>query len=88
MLVVLISATSAERIKRYLASKKIASEIVQTPKSISNGGCGYSLRIKEIYKNDVLEASKTLHLTVKGFYEETGDGRNRIYRKKGWDDLS
>ncbi len=83
MLVILVSATSAERIKRYLASKKIASEIVQTPKSISDGGCGYSLRIKEVYKNDVLEAAKTLHLTVKGFYDEIGDGRSRTYRKKG-----
>lgn len=82
MLVVLSSATSAERLKKLLMKQKIHSEVVQTPKSISSGGCGYSLRISDMYADTVQKAADELHIAVKGFYSEEGGKKERSYRKK------
>ena len=74
MLVVLSSATGAERLKKALASdKKIRSEIIQTPKEFSKGGCSYSLRFADRYQSEVKEYVTKLHLSVKGFYSEKFD---------------
>lgn len=82
MLIVLSSATSAERMKKLLAERKIFSEVVQTPKSISEGGCGYSVRIKERYKEEALTAAQSLKIAVKGVYDELGDKKDVSYRRR------
>ena len=71
MLVVLSSATSAERLKKMLASDKIHSEILQTPKAYSKGGCSYSLRFNDNHIKEVKDYVSKLRLSVKGFYNET-----------------
>lgn len=70
MLVVLSSATGAERLKKMLTSEKIRSEIIQTPKEFSKGGCSYSLRFPIQYQDKVKEYTAKLRLSVKGFYTE------------------
>lgn len=83
MLVVLSSATSAERLKKLLQRYRIGSEVVQTPKSISVGGCGYSLKISKEHEDVVINKAKELHIAVKGVYNEEGKINERAYRKKG-----
>ncbi len=71
MLVVLSSATSAEKLKKLLSRDKIPSEIIQTPGAYSKGGCSYSLRFNERYQKEVKELVSNLHLSVKGFFPES-----------------
>ena len=40
------SMTEAVRIKQMLAKKGIPSKVIQTPQSMRQGGCGYSLQIR------------------------------------------
>lgn len=82
MLIVLSSATSAERMKKLLAEKKISAEVVQTPKSISEGGCGYSVRVNDRYKDEALTAAKSLKIAVKSVYDELGGKKDLSYRRK------
>ncbi|MDP4132542.1 MAG: DUF3343 domain-containing protein [Bacillota bacterium] len=82
MLVVLSSITTAERIKKVLATENIKSEIVQTPKIISEGGCGYSLRLSPIYEENVILAAKQLKVSIRGIYDEEGTKNNMTYNKR------
>lgn len=82
MLIVLSSATSAERLKKLLIAEKIPSEVVQTPKSISEGGCGYSLKVGDTYAEQAVKKAKEVHMGIKGIYIEEGGGKARTYRKK------
>ena len=70
MLVVLSSATGAERLKKQLARDKIHSEIIQTPKALSDGGCSYSLRFNDHHTKEVKKYIAILRLSHKGFYPE------------------
>lgn len=47
------SATSAQRLSKLLSAEGIKSNMVHTPKAVSDGGCGYSLIIQErhLYKS-------------------------------------
>ena len=45
--IVLSSVTVAQRLQRALTEGGIRTTMVHTPKSISEGGCGYSLTVKE-----------------------------------------
>ncbi|MDO5478432.1 MAG: DUF3343 domain-containing protein [Clostridia bacterium] len=64
MLIVLSSATSAQRLKKMLDAKKIPSRIVQTPKHLSDGGCSYSLKFDKAHLNQVSSLVSTLHISV------------------------
>lgn len=79
MLVVLASVTTAERMKRILYTRGIKSEVVQTPKSIAVGGCGYSLRMNEEDKESAVRAAKDMGVRIKGFYREEFAGNAPKY---------
>lgn len=70
MLVVLSSLTSAQRLKKLLSAKNISSEIIQTPKHLSEGGCSYSLRFNESHLKEVSSLASGLHITLKKVYKE------------------
>ncbi|MBR6719363.1 MAG: DUF3343 domain-containing protein [Clostridia bacterium] len=70
MLVILSSVTSAQRLKKQLAARNIASEIIQTPKRLSEGGCSYSLRLNKNYLSEVSSLASSLHISVKKIYQE------------------
>ncbi len=40
------SMTEAVRIKQMLAAKGIPAKVIQTPLSMRQGGCGYSLQLQ------------------------------------------
>lgn len=82
MLIVLSSATSAERLKKMLGDKKIPSEIVQTPKGISEGGCGYSLKVSDSFADEAVVMARKLHIGIKGVYSEESAGKTLTYRRK------
>lgn len=81
MLVVLFSGTSAQRFKKILASKKIPSEIIQTPKSISEGGCTYSLRINGYDADHISSIASDARINVKGIFEEEKTGKEFSYKE-------
>lgn len=70
MLVVLSSLTSAQRMKKLLAAKNISSEIIQTPKYLSDGGCSYSLKVNDSSLKEVNSVASGLHITIKKVYKE------------------
>ena len=70
MLIVLSSVTGAQRLKKLLAAGNIRAEIIQTPKSISDGGCSYSLRLSDSHLQDVLSLTSALHISVKKIHHE------------------
>lgn len=82
MLVILSSATAAERVRRLIARWRISGEIVQTPKSISESGCSYALKIKSKDLPFVKKAATQLRLGIKGIYEEESTKGSREYRKR------
>lgn len=43
------SATSAQRLSGLLSSEGIKNNMIHTPKTVAEGGCGYSLVISEKY---------------------------------------
>ena len=71
MLVVLSSSTSAERLRKLMSSEKIHSELIQTPKAYSKGGCSYSLRFNKVNLDDVKSLVSKLRISVRGYYPET-----------------
>ena len=71
MLVVLSSSTSTERLRKMLSSEKIRSELIQTPKAYSKGGCSYSLRFNEENLEKVKSLVRNLRISVRGYYHET-----------------
>lgn len=83
MLIVLSSATSAERLRKLLGAEKIPSEVTQTPKSISEGGCGYSLNVADARADEAVKKARELHIGIKGVYTEESTGKKLTYRRKG-----
>lgn len=70
VIVLLSSATTAFRLKKSLADKGFASSVLQTPKHLAVGGCGYSLRTSYHSLNLVYREAKRMNVTVKGVYRE------------------
>ena len=79
MLVTLASSTTAMRIKRYLEKEGISARVVQTPKALSRGGCGYSLLVPESAKETVLNGAAMLTVRVRGMYREEYRGTSKQY---------
>ena len=79
MLAVLSSATTAGRIKRYLEKEGFTARIIQTPKALSKGGCGYSIVVPEEGKEGIVQAASKLSVRIRGFYREEWKGTTKIY---------
>lgn len=79
MLAVLSSVTTASRMKRYLESRGIEARMVQTPKALAKGGCGYSLSIPDDMAEEVRAAARKMESRVRGFYREEGAGKDKRY---------
>lgn len=69
VLIVFLSATSANRVKSILEKKyAVPSKIVQTPTGVSVTGCSYSLRIREKHLNTAWNLIKNMELSSKGVF--------------------
>ncbi len=61
VLVVFASMTDANKIKFYIEKRYgISARVVQTPKSVSSGGCSYSLMVKRNELGKVYDAMKAI----------------------------
>ena len=80
MLVTIGSITTAERLARIIErSTGVHASVVHTPASINRGGCSYSVRFNDSYKNDVQRLAREYNVTIKRFYREGLSGDERVY---------
>lgn len=72
MLVAIGSPAAAERLARLLEKDSIRASVIHTPPSVSRGGCSYSVRVGERYKETVKKLAADAGIPIKGFYREDG----------------
>ena len=82
MLATMASVNSANRLKKHLKNKGVASHIIQTPSSLTREGCGYSLRFSDSSKSTVIQASKELRINIRAFYREETTNSQTEYIKE------
>ena len=63
--IVLSSVTVAQRLQRALTENGIRTTMVHTPKSIADGGCGYSLIVKECFLGKALKIAESNAVKIK-----------------------
>lgn len=77
-LIAFSSSTSANRLKRLAARKRLQGVILtQTPKSISQNGCTYSLRFDMDLLSPMLALADQNHVGHGQVYRETTDQTGR-----------
>ncbi len=72
--VVFNSVTLATRVKNYFKYTGERVRLVHTPKTISRGGCSYSLIVEKHLVPKVMEVALDYGIKVLGVYKETDDG--------------
>lgn len=65
------SATSAQRLSKLLAGEGIKATMIHTPKSVSDGGCGYSLVIQENHLYKAVTLAEKYGIKIKKTAEKT-----------------
>jgi len=69
ILIVFMSATSANKVKSVLERKyAISSKIIQTPSAVGASGCSYALLLSEGHLHTAWEIVKSMDLSSKGVY--------------------
>lgn len=53
--------------------------MIQTPKHLAIGGCGYSLRTSYSSLNLVYQEARRMDVTIKGVYQETEGDKGYEY---------
>ncbi len=81
VIVLLSSATTALRLKKSLADKGFSASVIQTPKHLAIGGCGYSLRTSYQSLNLVFQEARRMDVRIKGVYQETETKKGYEYTK-------
>ncbi len=72
--VVFNSVTLATRVKNYFRYTGERVRLVHTPKTISKGGCSYSVIVEKHLVSKVIEVASDYGIKVLGVYKETDDG--------------
>ena len=79
ILFVIGSVTSASRLKRELYKMGVKNAVVvNTPISVSTGGCSYSIEASESEKELIYEAAKRRKIKIKGVYRGEGEELENI----------
>ena len=80
MLITVGSVTTAVRLARIF-EKNICphAEVVHTPQAVRRGGCSYSVRVPEGYRDAAEELMRTYNVPVRKFYSETMHEGKREY---------
>ncbi|MCI9625775.1 MAG: DUF3343 domain-containing protein [Clostridia bacterium] len=81
VIVLLSSATTALRLKKSLADKGFSSYVIQTPKHLAIGGCGYSLRTSYNCLNFLYQEARRMDVRIKGVYQETETEKGYEYTR-------
>ena len=80
MLITIGSVTTASRLARLTEKKLgIPAQVVHTPAEINKGGCSYSVRIKEQYREKEKRLAEEYGVPVRKWYSEGADGGKRVY---------
>ena len=74
-LVIYSSATTATRVKNMLYTKNIPCKVIQTPKHLSQGGCGYSVIAPQSALETIRSFSNSMSVHIKGVYFISDQGR-------------
>ena len=72
MIVQLRSMAETVRIRKTLAAKGINSRIVQTPRNMQRGGCGYSLSVKAEVLSEVETIAQKTGCRILGVMRSDG----------------
>ncbi len=73
-LIICRSLTYAQRIAKVLERSGVWARVVRTPRSISKGGCGYSVRVPHGSLTTALKTLKQIGLPVKAAFSADGMG--------------
>lgn len=76
LLITFSSATTATRIKNEISKYKFSAKVVQTPKSLTAGGCSYSVKTVEAALPVAEKAAEMLGVKIKNVFRF--DGKNYI----------
>ena len=77
--VVFNSVTLATRVMTYFKYTGERVRLAHTPKTISKGGCSYSVIVEKHIVPKVMEVASQYGIKVLGVYEETTDGFAEVY---------
>lgn len=81
MIATVSSVTTANRMKRIMAGYGVTIEVMQTPKAISSGGCGYCIRFAPEHLGALLQTIADYGLEIrKLFHVETAGGETHYVR--------
>ena len=75
------SITVANRVKGKIPKVNGFVGVMQTPSSLSQGGCGYSLRFKITLLKTIKSVVGELNVKVKGYYAEVNQNGIISYEK-------
>ncbi len=78
VIITFASATTAARIKKQLSANGFYARVMQTPKVLSGGGCGFSVASTSECIDFVKETVKKLGVNIKGIYEIRNGGYRDI----------
>ncbi|MBQ3114901.1 MAG: DUF3343 domain-containing protein [Clostridia bacterium] len=76
--IVFNSVTLATRVRNYFKYTGERVRLVHTPKSISKGGCSYSVIVEKHLVSKVAEVALEYGIKVLGVYKETNDGFDEV----------
>lgn len=74
VLIIFSSATTASRIKKFLADGGFYARVIQTPRMLSPGGCSTSVSTTAEGVSSAMHRVNELGVKVKGIYEKTDGG--------------
>lgn len=80
IIIVFASATTASRIKKHLIKEKYYAKVMQTPKSLSDGGCSYCVHTTSDALDESKLYAKRLDVKIKSVYKITDSGFTKIPR--------
>ena len=71
VLIIFSSATTASRIKKFLADGGFYARVIQTPKMLSPGGCSTAVSTTAEAVPSVCRRTDELGVKIKGIFEKT-----------------
>lgn len=80
IIIIFASATTASRIKKHLTKEKYYAKVIQTPKSLSEGGCSYCVHTTADALDETTLYAKKLDVKIKAVYKTTESGFVKLQR--------
>jgi len=81
-IIALSSVTAAKRVERAALDNGIICMTLHTPKIISKYGCSHSVRVKQVYTDEIISLCKQLGIQIRGVYVERTGGKGKTEYEK------